>query len=346
MSRNSTEINSSLTGANRLNWVEYAKGIAIILVVYRHILIGIQRSGLEVLPFLINANEIVYSFRMPLFFVLSGIFAAKSINKRTPITFTQNKLRTIMHPYLIWGIIQISIQLVLSNYTNANRSFIDFIYLLIHPRAIDQLWYLYALFNVSIIFMLLYRVIKLNNLLIVLLSVVCYGVSVFVKEYSLIHDALYYLIIFAIGHIGSKYLLNTKNYGLYNSNKPFLILFPFFWLTQWYWLEHRDMNIFLFGIIALLGTAFVFSFSFILSKKDYQLFRPIQIAGQYSLQIYLMHLLVVSAVRIFMVNLLMIKEPIVILCVGWILGCVLPVIVYRLVKPTVLNILFEPKLMR
>ncbi|MEM9680522.1 MAG: acyltransferase, partial [Bacteroidota bacterium] len=344
LSSNSASIYTKSTGTNRLNWVEYAKGIAIILVVYRHILIGIRRSGLDVSPILVNANEIVYSFRMPLFFVLSGIFAAKSILKRTPTGFTQNKLRTIMYPYLIWGIIQISIQILLTDYTNANRSIIDFLYLLVHPRAIDQLWYLYALFNVSILFMLLFRVVKLNNLLLVIIALLCYGASTFVKQYSLIHDTMYYLIFFVVGHIGSKYLLNPKYYYFYNSYKPFILLFPLFWLTQWYWLLNRDMNIFLFGIIALLGTAFVFSLSFILAKKESIVLKPIQIAGKYSLQIYLMHLLVVSAIRIFMVRVLKMEEPIIILSVGWILGCVLPVVAYKIMKPTFLNILFEPQL--
>jgi fucose 4-O-acetylase-like acetyltransferase len=69
------------TQARRLFWVDYAKGIAIILVVYRHILIGIERSGIEVSVWLRNANEMVYSFRMPLFFILSGIFISRTISR-------------------------------------------------------------------------------------------------------------------------------------------------------------------------------------------------------------------------------------------------------------------------
>ena len=343
MSSNSTSIRVAERKKVRLEWVEYAKGIAIILVVYRHILIGVERSGLDVALWLKNANEVVYSFRMPLFFVLSGIFAARSIKKRSNIDFFKNKLSTIMYPYFIWGIIQISIQLILSKYTNADRSAIDFLYLLVHPRAIDQLWYLYALFNVSILFLLLYSILKLHDNLILFISIILFGLSTLVKEYSLIHDTCYYLIFFVIGHFASHYLLNKKNYRLYDSYKPFFFLFPFFWITQLYWLENRDMNLYIFGFIALLGTAFVFSISFILAKNSTLLFRPIQLAGRYSLQIYLMHLLVVSSVRMFLVNVVGIQEPIIILLIGWILGCILPIIIYNLLKKTVLKVLFEPK---
>ena len=68
---------------SRLYWVDYLKGIAIILVVYRHSLLGIQGSGAPTPAYLENANMIFYSFRMPLFFMLSGIFASLSLRKRS-----------------------------------------------------------------------------------------------------------------------------------------------------------------------------------------------------------------------------------------------------------------------
>jgi uncharacterized membrane protein YcfT len=67
---------------SRLHWVDYLKGIAIILVVYRHSLLGIERSGAYVPHYLVNANMIFYSFRMPLFFILSGIFVSRRWQKK------------------------------------------------------------------------------------------------------------------------------------------------------------------------------------------------------------------------------------------------------------------------
>lgn len=334
--------NSIKEAKSRLEWVNYAKGIAIILVVYRHILIGIERSGIDVQLWLKNANEIVYSFRMPLFFVLSGIFVAKSIEKRPGNAFVVTKLRTIYYPYIVWGVIQISIQVILSEYTNASRGIMDYLYLLVHPRAIDQLWYLYALFNCSVLFFLLYDKVKMNKLILSVTGVVLYGLSIFVKEYSLIHDICYYFIFFVVGHVLSAFLLNRENYRFLYTYKPFLLLTPFFWLTQWYWLFHKDMNIYLFGIIALLGTAYVFSISFLLTKNN--LLKFIKVAGQHSLYIYLMHLLVVSAVRIGLTKFLGVESPIIILLIGWGLGVILPIVAYKLMKDNFLNVLFEPKI--
>src|SRR6202035_3875273 len=81
--------NTSVLLKNRLAWVDYLKGIAIVLVVYRHVLIGIQRyvagqqakgTPIPDVPlYLEKANIIFFSFRMPLFFILSGIFISGSL---------------------------------------------------------------------------------------------------------------------------------------------------------------------------------------------------------------------------------------------------------------------------
>ena len=71
--------NTSILTKSRYPWVDYLRGIAIMLVVYRHVLIGIQRSNLSVPQVLEDANMLFFSFRMPLFFILSGIFISGSI---------------------------------------------------------------------------------------------------------------------------------------------------------------------------------------------------------------------------------------------------------------------------
>jgi fucose 4-O-acetylase-like acetyltransferase len=327
---------------SRLEWIDYAKAIAIILVVYRHILIGIQRAGIPVEQWLINANEMVFSFRMPLFFIISGIFISRSITKRSNSTFVGYKFDTILYPYFVWGFIQISIQIFFSRFTNAERGLIDYFHLFIQPRSIDQMWYLFALFNVSILFYFFYAVLKCKEWIILTFALLFYGASVWVQEYSLIHDLLYYNLFFVVGHLISSFMLNQKNYRFFYTYKPFLILTPFFWTTQWYWLNHRDMNMYLFAIIALLGSFYIFSISFIFAKKNYIPF--LKIAGKHSLQIYLLHVMIVAAVRIVLTHLFGITQAEVILLLGWALGVCIPILIYRFIAHTKLVILFRGKI--
>ena len=85
---------------SRQTWIDYARGIAIILVLYRHVFEGIKNSGLPVLSYaaLEHANILFFSFRMPLFFIVSGIFVAGSLFKRGLGKFVETKARTILYP--------------------------------------------------------------------------------------------------------------------------------------------------------------------------------------------------------------------------------------------------------
>ena len=50
----------------RVNWIDYARGIAIILVVYRHAFEGLKESGIPVGKyfFLEYANIFLFSFKI------------------------------------------------------------------------------------------------------------------------------------------------------------------------------------------------------------------------------------------------------------------------------------------
>jgi fucose 4-O-acetylase-like acetyltransferase len=316
------------------------KAIAIILVVYRHVLIGIQRAGLDIASYWLTANEVVYSFRMPLFFMLSGLFFAKSLVKRTTGKFIGNKFDTILYPYFIWVFIQVTVQVVLSNYTNADRGLIDYAYILYQPRSIDQFWYLYALFNVSVVFALVYRYLTSNAWVLGILSVVMFQLSVLVEDIGLLHDLLYYFLFFYLGHLLSDVLLNPERHKIFYSVRLFLVLLPFFALTQWYWLTHQDMPLLLFAVISVLGSLFMINLAFLLAVRGW--FPWLKVIGFHSLYIYVMHVLITAAVRIFFTNILHLRQPETILFLNIIIGSVLPVLLYNFMVQNGFRFLFHP----
>lgn len=103
------------------------------------------------------SDSIVYSFHMPLFFFLSGLFLRSSLAKRGGVQLVFSKIDTIFYPHLVWSILQGCIQVFLSNYTNGNVSFSEVFALLWAPRA--QFWFLYALFIVFIVAATIYSII-------------------------------------------------------------------------------------------------------------------------------------------------------------------------------------------
>ncbi|UII19725.1 acyltransferase family protein [Fulvivirga ligni] len=310
----------------RLPWIDYAKAIAIILVVYRHIMIGLMRAGFEVPNYYVVANEMVYSFRMPLFFILSGLFLRRALAKKSNGEYVYNKFNSILYPYLIWTTIQVTIQVVFSSYINSDRSYMDYLYILIRPRAIDQFWFLYTLFNTSILYLLMFKIFRGNKILLVVTGIVFYLLAQYLNEYSLLQDALYYFVFVSIGDAASEIILSKNNEKYYSSWYTFFGILPFFILTQWYWLTHETHPL-VFAVFALLGCAFIFNISFLLMR--YEAAKVLRAVGFHSLQVYLLHVIVSAAVRTVMVKFMGIDEVTILLITGIIFGTIIPILVYQ-----------------
>lgn len=101
---------TSASAASRVQVVDIVKGIAILLMVYGHIEQGgMHRHWWDAMPGVMAgtqfADAFIYSFHMASFFFVAGIFLASSINRRGRWQFTLEKCRTILYPYLLWGVI-------------------------------------------------------------------------------------------------------------------------------------------------------------------------------------------------------------------------------------------------
>ncbi|MBS4149189.1 acyltransferase family protein [Pseudomonadota bacterium DY0742] len=131
-------------------WVDYAKAIGIILVVYGHVARGVFNARLPMDEARYTlVDSIIYSFHMPLFFFLSGLFFYDSLVKRGKGGLIINKVDTIVYPFIVWSLLQGFIEVVLSRYTNGQVTVTEVLSLLWMPRA--QFWFLYALFLVFVV---------------------------------------------------------------------------------------------------------------------------------------------------------------------------------------------------
>ena len=329
----------------RYGWVDYAKGIAIFLVVYRHVFEGLKRAGLDVEGFMgfEYANIIFFSFRMPLFFIVSGIFVSGSLAKRGFSGFTSQKFKTILYPYFLWAALQISLQILLSSYVNADRTLIDYTYLFYSPRRIDQFWYLYALFNVSVVYVFVTTYLKANPKVQIFAGLIMYFFSAWTEQQGwdmgFIHEILHYYIFFALGDWLASYFKNPKNAYTIGSFKTALILLPFFIASQLYFLlinlkhdpgEYRFIETYqpvMFLLIALTGCAFMLSISFLLQNLKTAAW--LRVIGFHSLYIYVSHVFIASAARILLTHAAGINYLPLLLLIGIGLSVLLPILFYR-----------------
>lgn len=326
--------------------MDYAKGIAIILVLYRHVFEGIKNSGIDVshYMFLEEWNIIFFSFRMPLFFIVSGIFVSSSFAKRGIKKFIQTKMRTILYPYFLWGVIQISLQLIFSQYVNGPISLSSYLDLLYLPREIEQFWYLYALFNVTVLYVILkyYAGLKswhnlLLGILLFLLSALLYQKNIIV---GFVSDIFHYYIFIALGDFISNFIRNRKRWNLFESWRLFvLLLFPFIF-SQIYFLyanirfpENKYQyveyfNPLVFLPIALIGCAFVINVSFILQKNSKA--KWLRVLGKHSLYIYVAHVIVVASLRVLLTRVFDVYNIPVLLVTGILVGLTIPVLLFKI----------------
>ena len=329
---------------SRLPWIDYVRGIAIFLVLYRHIFEGIKRSGISIssYEYLEHGNIIFFSFRIPLFFIVSGVFISKSLDKRGIRRYIDNKWKTILYPYFLWAFIQVSMQILLSPYTNAERTYKDYFYILYAPREIDQFWYLYALFNTSVLYAIVRVKWKVPGKIQLIIGVCMFFLSSFLVQHKVplefLYDILHYYVFIALGDVLATFILDKKNSKLFSSWKLFFTALPVFIICQWYFLETNlahgkysyveDFQPLIFLIIALSGCVLMTNVSFIFQR--YKVFFAIRIIGFYSLYIYLMHVLASSAIRVILTKLFGISNVPLLLTLGILVGLLVPIIFYNL----------------
>lgn len=348
---------NKILSRSRSPWVDYARGICIILVVYRHVFEGLGNVGIgsNSYPVLKYLNIFFFSFRMPLFFIVSGMFIGASLTRKGLSNYLNDRFQTIFYPLIIWGSIQITLQLVFAGFANARREAFDYVNLVVDPRKIEQFWYLNALFFVSVFYALMSWYGRFRVVHHLVLGAVFYAVAAIFHarglELGFITDVLFFYVFFAIGDLVHKFILNPEREAVMMSFKSLLILLPIFILVQHYFtylnLEHKDdyyvqfRQPLLFILAALTGGAFVINVSFLLQR--FQAVRWLRVIGYHSLYIYVMHLMITAGVRGVLVKGLHILNIPVLMVLCTVAGVLLPVIIYNLLERMGLRWLFTLK---
>ncbi|MBU3004341.1 acyltransferase family protein [Paraglaciecola arctica] len=312
---------------NRVDWIDYAKGIGIILVVYGHVARGLYSAGLG-LPTNIQKliDSIVYSFHMPLFFFLSGLFFYDSLLKRGSRNLVFNKIDTIIYPYLIWSLLQGVTEVFLSNYTNGNVT-LSVVLAVWEPRA--QFWFLYILFIVFIVCTLMYSLINEKMHFIILIFAIFIYVQKSILPNYLILNFLYdNLIFFVFGIVFTRYKMCEK---LIYQKSLYLTLVLFI-TGQYLFHGHLDAVYTQKGIesliLALISILFIVSLSISFSKSSH---RYIALLGASSMAIYLMHILAGAGTRVLLSKVFNIESVTIHLMVGCIAGLILPLLALKII---------------
>ncbi|WP_158254115.1 acyltransferase family protein [Cryobacterium sp. Y50] len=131
-----------IRGTPREAWIDVAKGIAITLVVLYHSVMYLDRVGLA--GTMAPLNPLLDTFRLPLFFFMSGILAAKAIRLPYWQLFRQ-RMSLLLYLYTAWVAVQTLFLLALPPIgpDGPVARWSDLVTLFIRPNI--NLWFIYAL---------------------------------------------------------------------------------------------------------------------------------------------------------------------------------------------------------
>lgn len=128
----------------RIQWIDMAKGYGILLVIIGHM-------------YIFNLSSWIYSFHMPLFFVVSGyVFKVKTNFK----SFVKKRIYRLIVPYLFLASLIITYEVIGRIITKEQINILKLSADYVLQRRQSALWFLTCLFIIEII---MFFIIKIQN---------------------------------------------------------------------------------------------------------------------------------------------------------------------------------------
>jgi fucose 4-O-acetylase-like acetyltransferase len=290
------------TVATRLQWVDVAKGIGIVLVVFGHVIDGVRNAGIKIdaLTFRLTWDTL-YSFHIPLFFFLSGLFFPHSWQQRGLRGVMLNKVDTLVYPYLLWSLLQGFTQVALSQHVNNPVTAAEVLSLLWHPR--QEFWFLYALFFTYLIACVLYFFVPARHRWTLLLGAVAlYFLRTNIPHVAAAWYPAWYLLYFLAGaalHQAARWVTERPAISLPVSVLVFGAAIAALHLLSGQLAGGQSSPVISAAniIAACAGTAMTIAVSALLARHGS---RFLAYLGRMSLQVYLLHTTAAGFTRIML----------------------------------------------
>ena len=133
---------TSAITAERIDWVDYAKGICIVMVVMMHSVLGVELAAGQT-GFIHPLVAFAKPFRMPDFFLISGLFLSVVID-RDWRTYLDRKVVHFAYFYVLWVTIQFGFKAP-GFAAETGWPHVGFMYLESFIEPFGTLWFIYLL---------------------------------------------------------------------------------------------------------------------------------------------------------------------------------------------------------
>jgi uncharacterized membrane protein YcfT len=318
------------THDGRVDWVDYAKGFCIVFVVMMHSTLGVEAlAGHD--GWLHPLVEFARPFRMPDFFMISGLFLAQVIDRDWRV-YLDRKVVHFFYFYLLWMTIQFAAKTP-ELAANGGATEVVRLYLLSLIDPFGTLWFIYLL-PIFFIFVKLARRVPWP---IVWLAGAALEISHLQTGWMVPDEFAARFVYFYTGYIAARYIftLTARAQG-----KPWLALGGLgLWGLFNATMVHAGLAALPFYslFMGLIGAAAVATISSLLALHD--VFKPLRYCGRNSIVIYLAFFLPMAVTRA-----LLLKTGLDIGTISVIVtasGVIMSLLMFWAVRGTFLKFLFE-----
>lgn len=312
----------------RLAWLDYAKGLGIILVVIGHANQAVGRThGLVWSDAMRGLDAAIYSFHMPLFFLLAG-FAASLGRKQDLQRFARSTFLGVLAPYLIWSAAWITLKVSIPGAINHAVGWDAITRILTEP--VEHMWFLYHLLLIRVFWFAAGRhaSVPLQTSFMAVAVIGSIVMRQAPERYAFIAFFLENLICYGAGMRILPQLLGSASV-VDASPKPVAPL-----AVAWIFavtLQTTTGSSFFILPAALLGSALIVALARSLPAPTTPILRMLRALGEASLAIYLMHLVFMAGARALLAQSGGLNEWTLFLG-GIVVGLALPAVTLQLLK--------------
>lgn len=199
----------------RINWIDQARGLSIILVVIMHSTLGVEKAmGVE--GWMHQVVAYATPFRIPAFFLISGLLLASALRKSLG-EFLDKRVVTLLYLYVVWLTIQFGFKAPgLISEMGATATLLAYLKAFVQPFG--TLWFIYVLpifFAISRATMHLPKMAVLGAGLIATLAPIHTG-------WMVIDQSAAFFFYFYLGHIAAPHIQRMVDWVMDNSKVALL----------------------------------------------------------------------------------------------------------------------------
>jgi uncharacterized membrane protein YcfT len=332
MSNNGTSSTGLSAASERVDWVDYAKGICIVMVVMMHSTLGVElaagRHG-----FMHLVVEFARPFRMPDFFLISGLFLSRVID-RDWRTYLDRKVVHFFYFYVLWTAIQFAFK-ASSFAASDGWANVGYLYLQSFIEPFGTLWFIYML-------PIFFVVTKLTR---GIYPPVIWGIAAALEilhvstEWTIIDEFAARFVYFYSGYILASYVFALANH---TKEKPGQMILG---LAAWsvahgilVFAGMGDMPV-MSLVLGFAGACAVIVTGTLLARMHW--FEWLRYLGEHSIVVYLAFFLPMAATRILLLKTGIIQDIGVISIIVTAAGILGSLAIWWWARRTGLNFLFE-----